>query len=227
MISKAKKFIKKNDHILLLGSLVFFIAAPIWQSIIPRSEFLIEIAILLIILSGLSVTVFQGKSRFNMAFYFGVFVIFSSLIDFIFNLGNQVHTLIQYLDVVFFLILTFILFNVNIKAHSVNTEVIVNSISGYLLLGISWAIVVAIAGNSNPNAFSINITEGNAIFDEIYFSFVTLATLGYGDILPVTPEAKVISIFIAITGAFYNTIVLGLIVGKFISTQTNNSKSQN
>jgi hypothetical protein len=57
--------------------------------------------------------------------------------------------------------------------------------------------------------------------DYLYFSFVTLTTLGYGDITPVSAFAKSLTIFIAITGQLYLTILIAMLVGKYLSsTQT-------
>jgi hypothetical protein len=63
----------------------------------------------------------------------------------------------------------------------------------------------------------------DAFFDSMYYVFVTMTTLGYGDMLPITMAGKAFSMLISVTGAFYTTIVLGMIVGKYISNQTLNN----
>ena len=50
-----------------------------------------------------------------------------------------------------------------------------------------------------------------------YFTFITLSTLGYGDLVPAIPQSQALSIFIAISGQFYMDIVVAVIVGKFIN----------
>jgi len=66
---------------------------------------------------------------------------------------------------------------------------------------------------------TINFAGRNAegFHDYLYFSFVTLTTLGYGDITPVSSFAKSITILIAITGQLYLTILIAFLVGKFLS----------
>ena len=53
--------------------------------------------------------------------------------------------------------------------------------------------------------------------DYLYFSFVTMTTLGYGDVTPVSSTAKSTTIIIAIAGQLYLTILVAMLVGKFLS----------
>ena len=57
----------------------------------------------------------------------------------------------------------------------------------------------------------------------IYFSFVTLATLGYGDISPATPIGQVIVILEAVTGTFYMAIVVASLIGAYFGQQRDGS----
>jgi uncharacterized membrane protein len=53
--------------------------------------------------------------------------------------------------------------------------------------------------------------------DYLYFSFVTMTTLGYGDITPVSSFAKSVTTLIAVMGQLYLTILVAMLVGKFLS----------
>jgi uncharacterized membrane protein len=53
--------------------------------------------------------------------------------------------------------------------------------------------------------------------DYLYFSFVTLSTLGYGDVTPVSHLARSMAILIAVTGQLYMTILIAMLVGKFLA----------
>ena len=55
--------------------------------------------------------------------------------------------------------------------------------------------------------------HGMSLTDGIYFSFVTLATLGYGDITPITPIARGLAVFEAIVGQFYLAVLVARLVG--------------
>ncbi|MBP9549246.1 MAG: hypothetical protein KBE86_08845, partial [Chitinophagales bacterium] len=67
-----------------------------------------------------------------------------------------------------------------------------------------------------------NKGDGNnvVILDTLYFTFISLATLGYGDFLPVSPFARSMSAFMGITGQIYIATVIALLIGKFSSSKT-------
>jgi hypothetical protein len=105
---------------------------------------------------------------------------------------------------------------------NVNLEVILSAISGYLLLGLFFSVMVGGCVEYDPTAFNfqgIPPSQG----DIRYFSFVTLSTLGYGDITPQTPAARSLAIFIAVGGQMYMAVVIALLVGK--AGQANGAKT--
>src|SRR6478736_9887250 len=73
-----------------------------------------------------------------------------------------------------------------LRAPSVNTEVLCASISAYLMLGLLWTVAYWLVAQVNQEAFSFNTTTGTketmAGSTAFYFSFITLSTVGYGDI---------------------------------------------
>jgi voltage-gated potassium channel len=56
----------------------------------------------------------------------------------------------------------------------------------------------------------------NYVSNYVYFGFVTLSTLGYGDVVPLTPAARSLSIFISITGQMYIAIIIATLVSKYL-----------
>ena len=102
------------------------------------------------------------------------------------------------------------------------------SICVYILVGISWSIFYFFVSVIHPGAFD-GITEIGAkqqFTDLLYYSFVTLSTLGYGDINPVTPIARTLAYIEALFGQFYIAILVASFVGMHItSSQKNSEKS--
>jgi len=98
---------------------------------------------------------------------------------------------------------------------SVDLNIIVGSVALYLLLGLIFSIFYTILLEFTPEAFKG--IEAGMWYDNLpattYFSFVTLTTLGYGDISPVTPIAEVIVILEAVTGMFYLAIIVASLIG--------------
>jgi voltage-gated potassium channel len=97
---------------------------------------------------------------------------------------------------------------------SVNTNKVVGSIALFLLLGLQWALIYLLVLAFSPNAFTgvEQIAWGQNFSQMAYFSFVTLTTLGYGDISPNTPFAQVVVYMEAIAGVFYMAIVVASLV---------------
>ncbi|MCL1050586.1 ion channel [Shewanella abyssi] len=97
---------------------------------------------------------------------------------------------------------------------TVNSNKVVGSIALFLLLGLQWALVYLLVLAFSPNAFTgiEQIPWGQNFSQMAYFSFVTLTTLGYGDISPNTPFAQVVVYMEAIAGVFYMAIVVASLV---------------
>jgi voltage-gated potassium channel len=116
------------------------------------------------------------------------------------------------------------------KSEKVNVSIIINSINGYLLIGILGAVLLTMAEIlpkliNHLDTVAINFTGGTAqgFYDFLYFSFITLTTLGYGDVTPVSDLAKSLTIVIAISGQLYLTILIAMLVGKFLSNSLERS----
>ena len=103
-----------------------------------------------------------------------------------------------------------------LKAAAVNTEVLCASISAYLLLGLVWTFAYWLIAELIPGAFALNAAAGpNASmksFNGVYFSFITLSTVGYGDITPVANVAKMLAAMEGITGVLYVAVLIARLV---------------
>jgi len=110
------------------------------------------------------------------------------------------------------------------RSKKVTGTIIVNSINGYLLIGILGAVLMAWIEILQKYVFrldtgTINFAGLNVkgFHDYLYFSFVTMTTLGYGDITPVSSYAKSVTLIVAVAGQLYLTILVAMLVGKFLS----------
>jgi hypothetical protein len=140
--------------------------------------------------------------------------------------------LIQYVfNAIFFIFIIVSILLEIFRKNVITLDLIYGSICVYLLIGVAWAYVYAALENIFPGSinFPLQYLQANPSSDEngvhisliIYYSFVTLATLGYGDITPVTPPAQSLAALEAITGQFYLAILVARLVGIYIF---NNSK---
>ncbi len=97
---------------------------------------------------------------------------------------------------------------------------IVGAICVYLMLGVIWALTYALLEALIPGSFAgltAQATSSTWSPDWVYFSFVTLTTLGYGDILPLTSSARALAYFEAIVGQFYLAVLVAGLVGAYLS----------
>lgn len=126
--------------------------------------------------------------------------------------------------VLFFIIIVLKLLIQVAGSKKVDSTVILESISGYLLMGVLFTFLSAFISHMDPSAFYFP-DEGNSnLSDLMYFSFVTLTTLGYGDVLPILPQARSLALLIAVSGQLYLTIVIAILVGKFLVSKSSSAK---
>jgi hypothetical protein len=112
-------------------------------------------------------------------------------------------------------------------APSVNVEVLCASISAYLMLGLLWTLAYWLVDQlTSGGAFAFNTNEGRHSirgFNAFYFSFVTLSTVGYGDITPVSKVARMLAAMEAMTGLLYVAVLIARLVALYSSPKSHDS----
>jgi len=209
----------RNNIILLICLLITILLFPVLS---VHKKLLRDLIFTAIIVSGCFSLGFRSKTRRILIASGAVPVFLTWLSHFITN---------DLIRLAFFL--SFFCFNVFItvfmiqyifRSKQVTGTIIINSINCYLLIGVLGAVLLAMteilekfvfqSGTAAIN-FAGNTAEG--FHDFLYFSFVTLSTLGYGDITPVSSIAKSITLVIAITGQLFLAILVAGLVGKYLS----------
>ncbi len=118
--------------------------------------------------------------------------------------------------VLFVLLLFAQLLRFILRAPRVNSEVLCAGVAGYLLLGMLWAFAYLLVARLSVDAFAFtagppasHLMKG---FTAVYFSFITLCTVGYGDIVPASGAARMLAMMEAMTGTFYMAVLIARLV---------------
>lgn len=99
-----------------------------------------------------------------------------------------------------------------VRAGPITFHRIQGAVAAYLLLGVLWAHAYALVASVRPGAFSGSLSAADGPRAFFYLSFVTLTTVGYGDILPVHPVARSLAMLEAVTGPLYLAILIARLV---------------
>ena len=171
-------------------------------------------------------------SKNKRVFYFFSFLFLIALGIFLVRvlLGIETEANIFTRSAVYFLFYAFVCFEIIQqvwRAPVVNKNVIIGLMSGYISLGLLAFFMFLAIETAAPGSFEgiQEISAQGAGFADImaYYSYITLLTIGYGDIVPVTSLARKAAVLTGLAGQFYSVIITAIVVGKFIS-QLNKKK---
>lgn len=126
------------------------------------------------------------------------------------------------LNFIFFSYIVISLIRQIASAQYVTKHVILEAVNGYLLLGLVFTFLIGLMIQFDAQSYNFSQGGITSLHDSMYYGFITFATLGYGDLVPLKPHAKSLAILIAVCGQLYVAVIIALLVGKF-STQAGKS----
>jgi hypothetical protein len=106
------------------------------------------------------------------------------------------------------------------RAKEVTADLIMGAASAYFLIGLFWAFIFFFIETFSPGSFRLEGSAADMESQLLYYSFVTLTTVGYGDINPASLIARSYSVLEAVTGQLYLTVLVAGLVGLYISQST-------
>ena len=101
------------------------------------------------------------------------------------------------------------------NARSVARAQLYTAVNIYLLLGLLWATLYLAIDAFSPGSIQIGSHPADRQTELLYFSLVTLSTIGYGDIVPLSGEARILAALEGVTGVLYIAITVALLVARF------------
>ncbi len=118
--------------------------------------------------------------------------------------------------ILFFAFITAVIFHGVITSAEVTRDTLYGAITGYLMLGLTWAWAYGLIERLWPGSFRSLTTEGPLVGPQFTFlSFITLTSVGYGDIVPISGQARSLAILEAIAGQMYLAIFMARLVGLY------------
>lgn len=118
------------------------------------------------------------------------------------------------------------------KTRRLSIDSIFGAVCGYLLLGLAWALTYDMIFAARPNSFQIAPAALQQIQDSgesrhlfVYYSFVTLTTVGYGDVTPISTAARTLSWFEAMTGQLYLTVLMAGLISALVAARSTHADS--
>lgn len=211
-----KKFVKNRfAHLLfiLIGLILIFPFADDKFSSFPIPSFIFLITILL--------TLRTLPLNKKILFFSSLIALFAFILEILLALEffSSIRIYLLFLSTLVyigFLALAIVVLTIRLTSiKRVTIDTILGGICIYLLIGILWALFYGAIFLVNPKAFYLANPDQNTGF-LFYFSFVTLTTLGYGDIYPLDKFATSLAIMEALIGQMFLTIFLARLIGLYI-----------
>ena len=173
-----------------------------------------NVLFILFIISSLTLIHSESKMLRTFTYFVGIVGIAAEIIH---NLIRELSDIWQ----VVFVIIIFIYFITLIgellrqvfDTDKITLNVVLGAFTGYIMIGIIGYFVFRLIFILDPSSFAIPAYSSQ---DLIYFTFITLTTIGFGDISPISDAARNFAIILGLVGQFYNTIIIAIIIGKFL-----------
>jgi voltage-gated potassium channel len=208
----------KEDYkypLFLLALLSFFFL----PSFFPRRIEVVLDSLFFIGLIVTSILLMESKSKIKrgVVIIAGILGIIVQITDIFMVTPRQFKAMgFIFLFIMFVILLQELLIQI-FNSKKITLNVVMGAFTGYILIGIIGFCVILMVYLFNPESYKISET---AINDLLYYSFITLSTIGYGDISPLSIPAKNIAVIIGLVGQFYNAIIMAAIIGKFLQAKT-------
>lgn len=165
-----------------------------------------------LIFAGLILVETHNKLKRAIIFLTAILVISARIIGIFYELGTIASIILFMVVFLYFVIIEHELMVQIFKSNVITFNVIFGAFTGYIVIGILGSFIFQLIYTLYPGSFHI---QGDSMEELFYYSFITLTTIGYGDIAPLTPMARNVAILIGLVGQFYIATIMALIIGKF------------
>jgi hypothetical protein len=204
----------------LLGSLVaLLVAFPFLGEFVAQRPMILVAPVVGVFVAGV-VVVNAGRWYVRIAILLGVIQAVPFIVTVFAQEAGAVYSIsvVTFLAVAVILILfsTYCVLSYVLRARTITTDQIYAGICMYLMLGFAFGAIYHLSNALSPAGFALGgtpVVQGQRL-DLMYFSFITLATLGYGDITPISNSARSLAQLEAVAGTLYIAIFMARLVSR-------------
>jgi hypothetical protein len=220
-----RRWIACYKFTLLLGALLLLVLAPLAVGDAVERSLIFGLAFIVVMLFGVLVTVDRRRLLVPALLMAGL-AILAQLSAFAYG-EHQFPELRLALYTGFVAFIAGLIVRDVLKAERVTWDKIQGAVCAYLLIGVAWALLYAWVEVGDPQAFARSGERAASYTGEplFYYSFVTLTTLGYGDIAPVSQTARTLSWLEAAFGQIYLVVLVARLVSLHLTQSGDGSKS--
>lgn len=217
----------------VLLSMICFL--PLFEEISFSAEKFQAVLSLLMLFSVVALS-YDSRQRY-FALVLGVPTLVLSQIGFLFqgSVGKWGVVAGETLTMVFLFGATGLIVKTVMKGKTISVDSICGAVSGYLFLGMAWGRLFHLLERLHPGSFTGHLKmmdgyahplqQGQLLLS--YFSFITLTSVGYGDITPTSSAAKSLSVIEAISGQFYMAAIVGSLVSVLVAEKIRSREMHN
>jgi voltage-gated potassium channel len=214
-----KSVTEKNNFVYLMASLVILLLVGALVDQFPNTLGQYVFQTFSVVTLALSIVDFRAsRSRLNTGIGFTLLALIIVALGILLDTAGMSYLHLIVL-ILFYCWATWLAARQVLFTGPIDGNKIVGAICIYLLIGLIWSLFYLLIAQLLPNAF--NGLEQQVWYvnfaDVAYYSFVTLTTVGYGDISPITPLARFLVYMEAIVGVFYMAILVASLIGIRVS----------
>ncbi len=219
--------LSRRKYLLLTLSLVLLLVLYPYVGTISQANAFLK-ALTSVILIAAVYAVRERRGTFLIALVLGFLAFISGWFGLILS-AKEIQVAESIINPIFFAFATVAVLRSIIRGR-VTDDVIYGAIAVYLLLGLTWGSTYTYLESVHPGSFQVAYTteaSGQPGFSELlYYSFVTLTTTGYGDIVPLTSQARSLAFLEAVSGVLFMAVFISRLIGALSSSKDSVRKEQ-
>ncbi len=214
------KLLRPQSYNGLLTSFLILIVVSLLEQYLEREVWLLEVALVVVLVFAIN-AVTGDRHGVRLALFLGIPAVAGGLVAAVWEGSPAIVVTMTFVFTLCFLVAVIVVLQRHIMtSEKVSGDTLRGAVCVYVLLGIVWAVAYRFVSYLDPGAFTAAghfVDQGRSLALHIYFSFVTLTTLGYGDISPISPLARTLAWLEAAAGQLFVAITIARLVSTNIA----------